>query len=126
MYLTVPSAPVTQYFLFKHNVVPVMVCKEDVFLVSSILLETLSTCFLKNTLNNKLWYAPVYAGYGLSFWVFPKALRKYSLSLAYTVWSGGGIILTTVFDKLFYNEMITFKRLLASFLIILGLVTSNS
>lgn len=125
MYLAIPSAPSSQYLLFKHNVPPAMVCKEDVFLLSSILLETMSTIFLKKTLNNKLWFAPVYFGYGISFWTFPKALRKYSLSLAYTIWSAGGIMLTTAMDIILYNEVITFKRLFASVLIILGLITSK-
>ena len=80
-----------------------MIDRPDIYLASSILLETLSTCCLKNTLNNKIWFLPVYTGYGISFYTFPKCLNKYSLSVAYTIWCGGGIILTNIFDKLFFD-----------------------
>ena len=125
MYLTIPNVPSSHYILFKQNISPVMICSADIFLASSVLLETLSTICLKKTLNNKLWFVPVYIGYGISFWTFPKALRTYSLSLSYAIWSGCGIILTTIFDKLLYNEVITFKRIFACILIIIGLFISK-
>lgn len=37
-----------------------MIDRPDIYLVSSIILETLSTCCLKNTLTNKIWFLPVY------------------------------------------------------------------
>ena len=102
-----------------------MIDTPDIYLVSSILLETLSTCCLKNTLNNKIWYFPVYAGYGISFYTFPKCLNKYSLSIAYTIWCGGGIILTNIFDKIFFKEFITFKKIVSVFLILFGIFFSS-
>ena len=57
----------------------------ETILTSSILLETACTVCLTKVNENKLWYIPIYTGYGLSFYLFPKALDKYSLNLAYTV-----------------------------------------
>ena len=102
-----------------------MIDRPDIYLVSSILLETLSTCCLKNTLNNKLWFLPVYTGYGISFYTFPKCLNKYSLSIAYTIWCGGGIILTNIFDKIFFREIITFKKIISAFFILFGVFLSS-
>lgn len=102
-----------------------MIDRPDIYLVSSILLETLSTCCLKNTLNNKIWFLPVYTGYGISFYTFPKCLNKYSLSVAYTIWCGGGIILTNIFDKLFFREIITFKKIISALFILFGVFLSS-
>ena len=102
-----------------------MIDRPDIYLVSSILLETLSTCCLKNTLNNKIWFLPVYTCYGISFYTFPKCLNKYSLSVAYTIWCGGGIILTNIFDKLFFREIITFKKIISAFFILFGVFLSS-
>tara|TARA_Y100001980_G_C14240392_1_gene89304 strand:- start:45 stop:425 length:381 start_codon:yes stop_codon:yes gene_type:complete len=102
-----------------------MIDRPDIYLISSILLETLSTCCLKNTINNKLWFFPVYSGYGISFYTFPKCLNKYSLSTAYTIWCGGGIILTNFFDKIFFKEIITLKKIISTFIIFFGIFFSH-
>ena len=114
--------------LYKSTCYPVMLYKPDKFdilLLASITLETLSTITIKKTLNNKLWFIPVYGGYGLSFYIFPKILQKFSLSFAYTLWCGIGIILTNIFDKIIYRETITFKKILSSLIIIYGISLSN-
>lgn len=127
MYLTFSYISTPQCLLHKQINTPTlfMISNADIFLVSSVLLETISTCCLKYTINNKLWFIPVYTGYAISFWTFPKSLEKYSLSLAYSIWSGTGIVLTTFFDKLLYKEIITFKRFFANLLIIIGILISK-
>lgn len=102
-----------------------MIDRPDIYLVSSIILETLSTCCLKNTLTNKIWFLPVYTGYGIAFYTFPKCLNKYSLSIAYTIWCGGGIILTSILDKVFFKEVITLKKLLSTAVILYGVYLSS-
>ena len=94
---------------------------EDVILITSILLETLSTACLKKTLNNKIWFFPVYSGYGLSFYLFPKALEKFSLSSAYSIWCGLGMLLTFIIDKIIYKEIITKQKIAACLIIIYGI-----
>tara|TARA_Y100000591_G_scaffold333389_1_gene377009 strand:+ start:33298 stop:33657 length:360 start_codon:yes stop_codon:yes gene_type:complete len=98
-----------------------MTVNPDVYLYGSIALEVLSTTGLKKTLINKIWYIPVYCGYGVSFYIFPKALSKYSLSYAYTLWCAIGIILTSAVDIIFYNELLTLRKILGILIIISGI-----
>lgn len=100
-----------------------MYSKPDIYLVSSILLETLSTACLKKTILNNIWYIPVYLGYAVSFYIFPKALTKFSLSTAYTIWCGVGIILTLLIDTYLYNEILTLRKLIGVLIIIAGIKT---
>ena len=114
--------------LHKNINYPIMLYKPDKFdilLLTSVSLETLSTICLKKTLTNKIWFFPVYSGYGLSFYIFAKSLQKYSLSFAYTLWCGIGIILTIIFDKLIYKEAITLKKIWSSIIIIYGISLSK-
>ena len=114
--------------LYKTTYYPVMLYKPDKFdilLLGSITFETLSTIALKKTLNNKLWFIPAYSGYGLSFYIFPKVLEKYSLSFAYTLWCGIGIILTTIYDIIFLKQTISFRKILSSIIIIYGINLSK-
>ena len=99
----------------------VMAIKPETYLLTSILLETCATCGLKYTLKNKLWYIPVYMGYGVSFYIFPKSLVKYSLSTAYTIWCGVGLILTTSVDILIYKELLTLRKFLGLLAVIIGI-----
>lgn len=99
----------------------VMVIKPETYLLTSILLETCATCGLKYTLKNKLWYIPVYMGYGISFYIFPKSLVKYSLSTAYTICCGVGLILTTSVDILIYKELLTLRKFLGLLAVIIGI-----
>ena len=46
-----------------NNCVTVNMINPDQYLISSILLETLSTTLLKKTIENKLWFIPTYIGY---------------------------------------------------------------
>ena len=98
-----------------------MIISPDLYLSTSIILETLSTLCLKNTLQNKIWYIPSYCGYALSFYLFPKSFTKYSLNTAYTLWCGFGIVFTLLFDTVFYNEIIKFKKLFGLIIIIIGI-----
>ena len=105
----------------KCQINTVMTIKPETYLLTSILLETCATCGLKYTLKNKLWYIPVYMGYGVSFYIFPKSLVKYSLSTAYTIWCGVGLILTTSVDILIYKELLTLRKFLGLLAVIIGI-----
>jgi small multidrug resistance pump len=93
----------------------------EIFLFSSILLETISTACLKKTLINKLWFIPVYTGYGLSFYMFPKSLTQFTLSSAYSIWCGLGMLLTFIIDKIIYNQIITRQKMLGCLILIYGI-----
>ena len=71
--------------------------------------------------DNKYWFFAVYLGYGISFYIFPKALEKYSLSYAYTIWCGLGLIITTILDLIFYKTKITTKKIIGTLTIISGI-----
>jgi multidrug transporter EmrE-like cation transporter len=102
-----------------------MIAKPDKFLLGSIILETCSTALLQKTVNNKLWFIPVYGGYALSLNIFPKCLDKYSLSSAYSIWCIGGIIFTTTLDRIFFKELITLRKFLSLLVMILGILIST-
>ena len=93
----------------------------DVYLTTSILLETLCTTGLSNVNQNPLLFIPIYTGYGISFYLFPKCLNKYSLSTAYTLWSGFGILFTLIFDILLKKEIVKLKQMIGTIFVIYGI-----
>ena len=93
----------------------------DLYLTSSIVLETACTFCLPNVKYNKLWFIPIYTGYGVSFYLFPKCLDKYTLNMAYTIWSGVGIVFTFLLDVLLKRDVFTLKKLLGIFIVMNGI-----
>ena len=93
----------------------------DVYLTTSILLETLCTTGLSNVNKNPLLFIPIYTGYGISFYLFPKCLDKYSLSTAYTLWSGFGILFTFIFDLVLKKEILKLKKIIGTMFVIYGI-----
>ncbi len=93
----------------------------ELYLASSIILETGCTLCLSNVNSNKLWFIPIYAGYGVSFYLFPKCLDKFSLNLAYTLWSGFGIIFTFFIDIALKREVFHIKKLFGIMTVIYGI-----
>ena len=93
----------------------------DLYLSSSIILETACTLCLPNVKQNKLWFIPIYMGYGVSFYLFPKSLDKYSLNLAYTIWCGVGIVFTFIMDLILKRDVITIKKLMGIMVVIQGI-----
>ena len=93
---------------------PIMTCKHlllvkkpELYLATSIILETACTFGLSNVNQNKLLYIPIYLGYGISFYLFPKSLERFSLNVAYTLWSGVGIIFTLLLDIMMKKDILT-------------------
>ena len=117
----IPNNFIPNNFIPNNFIRDNFIIKPEYYLISSILLETLSTGFLKKTLINKIWFVPVYLGYGISFYIFPKALTKFSLSNAYTIWCGVGILLTTLIDTFIYKEIVTIKKIFGIITIISGI-----
>ena len=118
MYLSPPITKLKPLLMIKYGD---KIASPDTYLASSILLETACTFCLSNVNNNKLWYIPIYTGYGMSFYLFPKCLSKYSLSTAYTLWSGFGIIFTFILDIVLKREVFKFKKLLGIFVVVYGI-----
>merc|ERR1711871_812947 len=98
-----------------------LVKKPELYLATSILLETACTFGLSNVNQNKLLYIPIYLGYGASFYLFPKSLERFSLNVAYTLWSGVGIIFTLLLDIMIKKEILTIKKVLGICTVISGM-----
>ena len=113
--MIIPSSKVSK--LVSH----IVSNKADVYLSSSILLETACTLCISNVNQNKLWFIPIYTGYGISFYLFPKSFVKYSVSTAYTLWSGFGIVLTFIIDLLLQRETFHIKKALGMSSILFGI-----
>ena len=64
--------------------------------------------------------------YGLCFSIFPLALRRLPLSVAYATWSGAGTAASVLIGALAFSEKITVMKLLWIALIILGVVGLNA
>lgn len=112
------------YPIINRNINVNILQNADKFLMGSIILETCSTALLKNTAKNKIWFLPVYSGYAISLYIFPRCLDKYALSTAYSIWCIGGIVLTTTLDRIFFKEYITLKKLLSLIVMISGILIS--
>lgn len=93
----------------------------ELYLASSIVLETACTMCLANVNSNKLWFIPIYTGYGVSFYLFPKCLDKFSLNLAYTLWSGFGIVFTFLIEIALKKESFHIKKLFGIMTVIYGI-----
>lgn len=98
---------------------------EDVYLLLSVFTEIASTLCLNQTKTEKLFFIPAFIGYGISFYLFPKCLSKYSLSLAYTFWCGMGILITTVYDIYFNSLKISLNKITGILLILSGFFVIN-
>ncbi len=118
MLLVAPVNKITPLLLIKNGS---KLASADVYLTSSVLLETACTFCLPNVNNNKLWFIPIYTGYAISFYFFPKCLTKYTLSTAYTLWSGFGILFTFMLDIILKREILKAKKLLGIWIVILGI-----
>ena len=111
------------HLIYKVPIKPILVnnLSPDFYLGTSILIETISTTCLKKVTTNKIWFIPVYTGYALSFYLFPKSLQKYSLNSAYTLWSGFGILFTLIIDFLIFKELISVKKIFGITSVIVGI-----
>ena len=53
------------------------------------------------------------------------ALKKIDVSVAYAVWSGMGIVIISVVGLFYFNEQLSFMKVIAITLIIIGVITLN-
>ncbi len=114
-----------KFYIVANKNINMISISPDIYLFLSIILETSSTICLRNVNYNKLWYFPSYIGYGISFYIFPKSLTKYSLSTAYQIWCGAGIILTRIIDTLYFNNILKIKNLIGILIIIIGIMLAK-
>lgn len=96
-------------------------------LAVAIVGELIGTVFLKSTEGfTRLWPSIiVIVSYSICFYAFSKALFSINLSVAYAVWSGLGIVVSTVVSIFLYKEQITGAGIFAIILILTGVVILN-
>ena len=94
-------------------------------LAVTILLELAATTFMKLAVNRPAYLIGVYAGYGLCFSLFPLALKRLPLSVAYATWSGVGTAASIAIGAIFFGEKITMMKFLWISLIVTGVVGLN-
>ena len=96
-------------------------------LAGAIGFEVFATTMLKLS-NGFSALAPSIAcgvGYVLCFFLLGKALEHINLNLAYALWAGIGIILTTVVALIFFGEHLTVPVVIGIALIVIGVVVVN-
>lgn len=98
-----------------------------IYLAAAIVLEVLATNLMKASQGfSKLPYTlGTLAVYGLCFFLLSLAVKEINLSLAYAIWAGVGIILTTAISVLIWHEAINFPTILGIVLIVAGVVIVN-
>ena len=97
-----------------------------VILGVTILLEVIATTCMKLAASRSpVWFWGVYPAYGLCFTIFPLALRRLPLSIAYATWSGVGTAASVVIGAVFFGESVTRLKLLWIAMICAGVVGLN-
>ena len=92
----------------------------------TIVFEVFATVCMKMAATGpSIWYAGVGAGYALCFSIFPLALRRMPLSIAYATWSGAGTAASVLIGRMLFGERLTWMKVFHIFLIIGGVVGLN-
>lgn len=101
--------------------------KSAVFLALAILFEVFGSTMLKlsNGFTEIFPSIGVVVGFLASFTLLGLALKRIGLSTAYAIWSGLGTGLTATIGILLFDEEISFLKVIALSLIILGVVILN-
>lgn len=99
----------------------------NLYLAISIVTELLGTTFIKSTegftkLGPSLF---VIISYAICFYCFSKALFSVNLSFAYALWSGLGIVVSTLVSIFLYKEAISAAGVFGIILILAGVVIIN-
>lgn len=98
-----------------------------VFLTAAIVLEIFSTSMLKASAGFSK-FMPSLAfiiGMGASFYTLSQALTSIPLSIAYAIWSGIGLVLTTLVAIFIWKESVNIYIVIGIALIISGVILLN-
>lgn len=100
---------------------------EWIYLLSSIVLETIGTTLMKMSDGfSKLSYtAGTLIAYGVCFAFLSFALKKIPVSVAYAIWGAAGITIIAAVGVLFFKESISFMKVLSILFIVLGVIGLN-
>ena len=98
-----------------------------IYLALAIILELTGTSLLKST---KGFTVPLptcicLVCYGFCFFFFSKCLNQLNLGVAYALWCGIGIIVSTCLSVFVFKETITTTGILGIILILVGVILIN-
>ena len=98
-----------------------------VYLTLAIVFEIATTSLLKlsQSFSKMLFGILALVLYGLCFFCLSLSLKGLQLNLAYVIWSGIGLVGTTVLSIMLFHEKVTLTSLLGITLIIVGIVILN-
>lgn len=98
-----------------------------IFLASAIVGELLGTTFLKasNGFSSPRESIAALISYGVCFYFLALSMKTVNLSVSYAIWSGVGIVLTTVIAVFIWKESINLATILGIGLILIGVVIVN-
>jgi len=98
-----------------------------VLLYSAIVLEIGGTMAIKYSEGfSKLFPSTCVIGlYCASFYAMSLAVKKIELGVAYAIWSGVGIILTSALGVMLFNEEINLKKIVSIMIIMIGVISLN-
>ena len=99
----------------------------NLYLAIAIAGELLGTSFIKATEGfTKLWPSVItILSYAICFYSFAKALEHINLSFAYALWSGLGLVVSTLISVFVFKEGITPGAVVGIVLILAGVVILN-
>ncbi|MDQ6686691.1 MAG: multidrug efflux SMR transporter [Actinomycetota bacterium] len=96
-------------------------------LMVAIVIEVGATATLPRTdgFTHPGWSVVVLTGYGVSIWLLSVVVRTMPVSVAYAVWAGLGTALVAVAGYVFLGESMSWLKVAALSLIVLGVVGLN-
>ncbi|VUD58548.1 Multidrug transporter EmrE [Thalassocella blandensis] len=101
--------------------------KNWLFLTAAIVFEVIATSSLKSSQGfTKLFPSLlVVFGYGAAFYFLSLTLKAIPVGIAYSLWSGLGIILVSLIAWLLHGQKLDFWAIIGMALIISGVVVMN-
>lgn len=97
------------------------------YLLIAVIGEIIGTSLLKasNGFTQLFPTAGALISYGICFYCLSLSLRSINLSIAYALWSGVGIIATTIIGVLLWHEKLNGVSVFGLLLILIGVVLVN-
>ena len=104
---------------------PIHICWT--YMLLAILLEVAGTIFMKYAegFTRLIPSALVFICYACTFPLFVLALKKIPVSIAYPIWAGMGTLLIFIAGLVFFQEPVSAVKIIATLLIILGVIGLN-
>mgnify|MGYP003423083851 FL=1 len=100
---------------------------KHLYLALAIISEVIATSALNASQQFTKWIpsAITIIGYLLAFYFLSLTLRTMPVGIAYAIWSGVGIVLTTVIGIFMFKQVPDFPAIIGIMLIIAGVLVMN-